>query len=150
MWAFRPTITNPPAAATRRLYIIYSSFLIPKIRRSKPLNAFGLFTSTTFIKITHHFHNMYQPQRKKVIASSISATQSRNITAQSGKKLAAISPAVNAKIIFARFLFLSLLNAQALALIMISLFRTLIAYKSLLNIYYAKGANPVNIPLYLF
>ena len=93
---------------------------------------------------------MYQPQRKKVIASSISATQSRNITAQSGKKLAAISPAVNAKIIFARFLFLSLLNAQALALIMISLFRTLTAYKSLLNIYYAKGANSVNIPLYLF
>lgn len=90
---------------------------------------------------------MYQPQRKKVIASSISATQSRNITAQSGKKLAAISPAVNAKIIFARFLFLSLLNAQALALIMISLFRTLIAYKSLLNIYYAKGANSVNIRL---
>lgn len=94
---------------------------------------------------------MYQPQRKKVIASNISATQSKNITAQSGKKLAAISPAVNAKIIFARFLFLSLLNAQALdALTMLSLFRTLNAYNSLLNIYYAKGANSVNIRLYLF
>ena len=77
---------------------------------------------------------MYQPQRKKVIASSISATQSRNITAQSGKKLAAISPAVNASINLARFLFLSLLNAQALALIMLSLFRTLKTCNSLLNI----------------
>ena len=57
---------------------------------------------------------MYQPQRKKVIASNISATQSRNITAQSGRKLAAISPAVKASIVLARFLFFSLLSVQTL------------------------------------